>query len=179
MESSNLEMGIKKFKPVTPSLRWTEISDFSEITKTRPEKKLLSPLKKSGGRNNYGRITSFSRGGGHKRMYRIIDFKRDKLDIPAVVQRIEYDPNRSVRIALIKYLDGEYRYILAPLGLKEGAKIISSTKAEIQTGNSLPLENIPLGSSVHNIELKPGKKGQIARAAGTFAVLSAKEKNME
>jgi large subunit ribosomal protein L2 len=171
-------MAVRKYKPVTATLRFKTAQDFSDVSVKKPNKALLLPIKKAGGRNNQGRLTVRRRGGGHKRHYRIIDFKRDKLDIPAVVQRIEYDPNRSVRIALIKYLDGEYRYILAPLGLKEGAKIISSTKAEIHTGNSLPLENIPLGSSVHNIELKPGKKGQIARAAGTFAVLSAKEKNM-
>ena len=170
-------MGIKKFKPVTPSLRWTEISDFSEITKDRPEKKLVAPLKKSGGRNNYGRITSFHRGGGHKRMYRIIDFKRDKLDTPAKVLAIEYDPNRSSRIALLKYPDGQKTYIVAPLGLGVGDEVIStkSSNVEIKTGSCMPLRFIPLGAFIHNIELVEGRGAQMARSAGSSAQIMAKE----
>ena len=170
-------MGIKKFKPVTPSLRWTEISDFSEITKNRPEKRLVAPLKKSGGRNNYGRITSFHRGGGHKRMYRIIDFKRDRLDMPAKVLAIEYDPNRSSRIALLKYPDGQKTYIVAPLGLGVGDEVIStkSSNVEIKTGSCMPLRFVPLGTFIHNIELVEGKGAQMARSAGSSAQIMAKE----
>ena len=170
-------MGIKKFKPVTPSLRWTEISDFSEITKNRPEKRLVAPLKKSGGRNNYGRITCFHRGGGHKRMYRIIDFKRDKLDTPAKVLAIEYDPNRSSRIALLKYSDGQKTYIVAPLGLGVGDEVIStkSSNVEIKTGSCMPLRFVPLGTFIHNIELVEGKGAQMARSAGSSAQIMAKE----
>lgn len=148
---------------------------FDEITKTEPEKSLLAPLKKTGGRNNAGRITVRFRGGGHKRMYRIIDFKRDKDGVPAKVAAIEYDPNRSAHIALLHYLDGEKRYIIAPLGLKPGDMVESGPDADIKVGNALPLANIPVGTFVHNIELYPGRGGQLARAAGTSAQLMAKE----
>jgi len=170
-------MGIKKFKPITPSLRWTEISDFSEITKSRPEKKLLRPLKKTGGRNNRGRITSFHRGGGHKRMYRIIDFKRDRLDVSAKVLSIEYDPNRSSRIVLLGYPDKQKVYIVAPLGLGVGDEVVStkSSNVEIKTGNCMPLRYIPLGTFIHNIELVEGRGAQMARSAGSSAQIMAKE----
>lgn len=168
-------MPIKSFKPITPSLRFKTISTFEEITSDKRERSLIVPLKKTGGRNNYGRITCRHRGGGHKRAYRIIDFKRNKIDIPARVTSIEYDPNRSARIALLSYADGEKRYILAPVGLNVNDTIISSEKAEIRVGNSLPLRNIPLGSTIHNIEMKIGKGGQIARSAGSYAQLVAKE----
>lgn len=170
-------MGIKKFKPTTSTLRHTAISDFSEITKSTPEKSLLKPLKKKGGRNSNGRITMRWRGGGHKRMYRMIDFKRLRLDEKAEVLAIEYDPNRSARIALIQYEDGTKTYILAPLELQVGDAIISTIEQsiEIKAGNCMPLENIPLGTAVHNIELNPGKGGQMARSAGTSAQLIAKE----
>jgi len=148
---------------------------FDEITKTEPEKSLLKPLKKSGGRNNRGRVTSRHLGGGHKRRYRVIDFKREKQDIPAKVASIEYDPNRSARIALLHYADGEKRYILWPLGLNVGDTVISSEKADIKPGNTIPLKNVPLGSHIHNIELKIGKGGQLIRSAGTYAQLMAKE----
>ncbi|MBM3252000.1 MAG: 50S ribosomal protein L2 [Candidatus Omnitrophica bacterium] len=169
-------MGLKKYKPTTPSLRFTTISDFKELTKKRPEKSLLMPLKSSGGRNSYGRITMRFRGGGHKRMYRIIDFKRDKLDVPAKVMAIEYDPNRSVRIALIQYTDGQKNYILAPVGLSVGDEIISSRQdIDIRPGNCLPLENIPLGTPIHNLELNRGAGAQIVRSAGSSAQILAKE----
>ena len=170
-------MGIKKFKPITPSLRWAEVSDFSEITKGSPEKRLLSPLKKRGGRNNYGRITSFHRGGGHKRMYRIIDFKRDKLDVVAKVLSIEYDPNRSSRIALLGYTDGQKAYIIAPLGLGVGDEVFSTkgSNIEIKTGNCMPLRYIPLGTFIHNIELLEGRGAQMVRSAGSSAQIMAKE----
>jgi large subunit ribosomal protein L2 len=168
-------MPVKHFKPKTPSLRFRTISSFEEITTDRPEPSLTVTLKKTGGRNNKGRVTSRHRGGGHKRAYRIIDFKRDKVDIGARVAAIEYDPNRSARIALLHYIDGEKRYILAPNGLKVDDKLVSSEKAEIKIGNTMLLRNIPLGSSVHNIELKRGKGGQIARGAGSYAQLMAKE----
>jgi len=168
-------MPIKSFKPITPSLRFKTVSTFEEITRDKPERSLIVPLKKTGGRNNHGRITCRHRGGGHKRAYRIIDFKRNKFDIPAKVTSIEYDPNRSARIALLAYADGEKRYILAPIGLSVSDSVISSEKAEIRVGNTLPLRNIPLGSTVHNIELKIGKGGQIARSAGSYAQLVAKE----
>jgi large subunit ribosomal protein L2 len=170
-------MGIKKFKPTTHSRRWMSGSDFSEITKDRPEKSLMLPLKKSGGRNYAGRITVRHHGGGHKRMLRIIDFKRDILDLPAKVLAIEYDPNRSTRIALVEYSNKGKRYILAPLNLKVGDEIISSQQkeTEIKTGNSLPLRFIPTGTLIHNIELVKGKGGQIARSAGSSAVIMAKE----
>ena len=168
-------MGIKKFKPITPTLRYRTVSDFADITKKKPEKSLLAPLKKSGGRNNNGRITSRRRGGGHKQRYRIIDFKRRKLGVPAKVAAIEYDPNRSSRIALLHYLDGEKRYILAPNDLKVGDVVSAGPDAEIKPGNALPLERIPLGSSVHNIEMIPGRGGQMVRSAGGLAQLMAKE----
>jgi large subunit ribosomal protein L2 len=162
-------------KPTSPGRRFQTVSDFGEISRTEPEKSLLEPLKKSGGRNNYGRRTARHRGGGHKRLYRIIDFKRDKLEVPAKVASIEYDPNRSARIALLHYRDGEKRYILAPLGLRVGDEVVSSAAADIKPGNSLPLANIPAGTMVHNVELKPLKGGQLARAAGSAVQLMAKE----
>lgn len=168
-------MGIKKFKPVTPGRRFMTVSDFGDITHPRPEKSLRKPLKKSGGRGNTGRITSRHRGGGHKRNYRVIDFKRNKLGIPARVASIEYDPNRSARIALLHYLDGEKRYIIAPHDLKVDDMIVAGESSEIKTGNTLPLSAVPLGMSVHNLELKPGKGGQVARSAGTMCQLLAKE----
>lgn len=170
-------MGIKKYRPITPTMRFKTGYTFDEITTTTPEKSLLMPLHKTGGRNNQGRITTRHIGGGHKRHYRIIDFKRNKRSIPAKVASIEYDPNRSARIALLHYIDGEKRYILAPDGLKVGASILAGPEAEIMTGNALPLERIPLGSVVHNIELKPGRGGQIARSAGTYGQVIAKEGN--
>ena len=169
-------MGIKQYKPTTPSLRWTALSDFSEITKERPEKFLTEPLKKTGGRNCHGRITSRWRGGGHKRKYRIIDFRRDKLDIPATVMAIEYDPNRSARIALVKYKDDEKRYILWPVGLVRGDIVISSrSEIEIKLGNAMPLKDIPPGTPIHNLELRKGRGGKIVRSAGTYAQILAKE----
>jgi large subunit ribosomal protein L2 len=150
-------------------------STFEEITKTGPEKSLLRPISKSGGRNNRGRITVRFRGGGHKRRYRLIDFKRDKDNIPAKVKAIEYDPNRTARIALLNYVDGEKRYIIAPDGLAVGAQIISGDNVEIRVGNNMPLKNVPLGTFVHNIELKPGKGAQIAKSAGSFGQIMAKE----
>ena len=168
-------MALKKLKPITPSTRYYTVSSFEEITKSKPEKSLLKPLKKSGGRNNTGRITSRRRGGGHKRMYRVIDFKRDKIGVEGKVQSIEYDPNRSARIALVKYSDGELRYILAPDSLKAGSFIMSSDDADIQAGNTLPIGKIPLGAFVHNVELKPGKGGQLARSAGSSCIIVAKD----
>jgi len=170
-------MGLKRFKPTTNGLRHAMISDFAEITKGKPEKSLLAPLKQSGGRNVNGRVTSRYRGGGHKRMYRIVDFKRSLVDQPANVLAIEYDPNRTCRIALVQYPDQSKSYILAPLDLKVGDQIISTITAEVEmkAGNCLPLSRIPLGTAVHNIELQPGKGGQIVRAAGTSAQLMAKE----
>ncbi len=170
-------MGIKRFKPTTNPLRHTALSDFSELTKHTPEKSLLRPLKKSGGRNNLGRITTRYRGGGHKRMYRLIDFKRDRLDQSAIVIGIEYDPNRTCRIALIQYEDKTKAYILAPLELKQGDKVISTmdNDIEIKAGNCMPLSKIPLGTAVHNIEMKPGMGGQIARSAGSSAQIMARE----
>ncbi len=168
-------MALRRLKPVTPGTRFYTLSSFEELTTDKPFKKLLKPLKKSGGRNNTGRITSRHRGQGHKRLYRVIDFKRNKIGIPGIVQTIEYDPNRSARIALIKYEDNEYKYILAPDKLKVGEKIITSPGAEFKDGNTLPLKNIPVGLSIHNIEMKPGKGGQIARSAGTSAQLVAVE----
>ncbi len=168
-------MPVKHFKPKTPSLRFKTISTFEDITKDRSEPSLVISLKKTGGRNNRGRITCRHHGGGHKRAYRIIDFKRDKVDISARVATIEYDPNRSARIALLHYIDGEKRYILAPNGLKVNDTLVSSDKTEIKVGNTMMLRNIPLGSTVHNIEMKIGKGGQIARGAGTYAQLMAKD----
>ena len=168
-------MAIRKVKPTSPGRRFQAYSSFEEITTTKPEKGLLKVLKKSGGRNARGRITSRHRGGGHKRHYRIIDFKRDKIGIPAKVASIEYDPNRSTRIALLHYVDGEKRYILAPLNLKVNDMVESGPNADIKPGNTLPLSNIPLGTQIHNIELRAGKGGQIVRSAGTYAQLMAKE----
>lgn len=168
-------MGIKKLKPVTPGTRFRTNFTFEEITKETPEKSLLISLKKSGGRNNLGRVTARHRGGGHKRKYRIIDFKRDKHGIPAKVFSIEYDPNRTCRIALLHYADGEKRYIIAPDGLKVGDTVMSGSGSEIKVGNALPLKEMPLGSFVHNVELKPGKGGQLGRSAGTSLQLMARE----
>ena len=173
-------MASKKLKPTTPSRRYMTISTFDEITKSKPERKLTVALRKTGGRNNSGRITSRRRGGGHRRRYRIIDFKRNKFDLTAEVLSIEYDPNRSSRIALVKYEDNEKRYIIAPQGLKVGDVVVSSIENEVpyKTGNCTMLKNIPDGVSVHNIELKPGKGAQMARSAGTYARIMAKENNM-
>ena len=168
-------MAIKKYKPITPGQRYKTSASFEEITKTKPEKSLVVTKKRTGGRNNQGRITMRFRGGGHKRKIRIIDFKRNKREIPATVNAIEYDPNRSARIALLNYSDGEKRYILAPDGLNVGDKILSGTDAEIKVGNALPLNKIPLGIMIHNIELYSGKGGQVARSAGVAAQLVAKE----
>ena len=170
-------MGIKKYRPITPTMRYKTGFKFEEITKKDPEKSLILPMKQKAGRNHHGRITCRHRGGGHKRHYRIIDFKRKKFDIPAKVAAIEYDPNRSARIALLHYVDGEKRYILAPLGISVGDTIISGKKADIKVGNAMQLENIPLGSVIHNIEFKPGRGGQIARSAGAYGQLVAKEGN--
>jgi len=173
-------VGVKRFKPTTSSLRFTVLSDFSEITKSKPEKSLLRPLKKTGGRNVHGRITARYRGGGHKRRYRLMDFKRDRIDEQAEVIGIEYDPNRSARIALIQYPDNAKAYIIAPLDLHPGDKVLSTIDkaVEIKPGNCIPLRRVPLGTAVHNIELKPGKGGQIVRSAGTSAQIMAKEGNV-
>lgn len=168
-------MAVKKYKPTTPGRRGMTVSTFEGITKKKPEKSLTVALNKSGGRNMYGRITMRHRGGGHKRKYRIIDFKRDKDGVPAKVAAIEYDPNRTARIALLHYLDGEKRYIIAPAGLQVGQMVESGPDADIKVGNALPLANIPAGTVVHNIELQPGKGGQLARSAGTSAQIMAKE----
>ena len=168
-------MAVKKFKPTTPSLRFMTVSDFSEITKSKPEKALTRPKKSSGGRNSHGHVTAWCRGGGHKRRYRIIDFRRNKHGIPAKVAAIEYDPNRSARIALLHYVDGEKRYILAPLGVSVGDMLMSGPDAEIRDGNSLPLKAIPPGTTIHNVEMIPGKGGQVARGAGSECQVMAKE----
>ena len=168
-------MGIRQFKPVTKSSRFRSVSDFSEITRSHGEKSLLEPRKGTGGRNNQGHLTSRHRGGGHKRQYRKIDFKRNKFGIVATVKEIEYDPNRSARIALVEYADGEKRYILHPKGLSVGDSIVSGPGSDIRTGNALPLGEVPLGTSVHNVELVPGKGGQVARSAGMSAEVVAKE----
>ena len=168
-------MGIKKYKPTSPGRRFVTVSTFEEITATEPEKSLVEPLKKSGGRNAKGRLTVRHRGGGHKRRYRIIDFKRTKDGIPAKVLTIEYDPNRSARIALVSYADGEKRYMLAPAGLKVGQQIESGPGADIKPGNTMALRNMPLGTMIHNLELHPGAGGQLVRSAGTTAQLMAKE----
>jgi len=168
-------MGIKKLKPVTPGQRFRTVSDFSELTASTPEKSLLEPLTKSGGRNNTGRITVRRRGGGHKRRYRRIDFKRNKHGVPARVATIEYDPNRSARIALLFYADGEKRYIIWPNGLKVNDNVMSGEDAGFDVGNSLPLHRIPLGTLVHNVELQIGRGGQIVRSAGSFAQVLSKE----
>jgi len=171
-------MAIKTFKPTTPSRRHMTVLDYSGLSKVKPEKSLVEVIKKTAGRNSYGRITVRHHGGGSKQKYRIIDFKRNKLDMPAVVQTIEYDPNRTANIALIKYEDGTLAYIIAPLGLSVGDTVISSTAADIKPGNCLPIENIPLGTFIHNIELYPGKGAQLVRSAGSAAQLMAKEGKM-
>lgn len=170
-------MALKKFKPTTPSLRYKTVTDYSELTKKAPEKSLLEPLKSTGGRNNSGHITMRRMGGGHKRRYRIIDFKRNKHGIPAKVAALEYDPNRSSFISLLHYSDGEKRYILAPHGVKVGDTLVSGADADIHPGNALPLEKIPTGLFVHNIEMISGRGGQLARSAGSYAQLMAKEGN--
>jgi large subunit ribosomal protein L2 len=168
-------MPVRTYKPTSAGRRFQTVQTFDEITSTEPYKPLTEPLKKSGGRNNQGELTSWWRGGGHKRTYRIIDFRRDKRDIPAKVTTVEYDPNRSARIALVTYADGEKRYILHPLGLKVGDSIVAGVTADILPGNALPLKNIPLGTVVHNVELRPGKGGQVARSAGAAVQVVAKE----
>ena len=168
-------MALISRKPTSAGRRFQTATDFAEISRTEPEKSLIVSLKKTGGRNNHGRVTCRHRGGGHKRRYRLIDFKRNKLEVPAKVASIEYDPNRTTRIALLHYVDGEKRYILAPAELKVGDMVVSSPEADIKPGNALPLINIPTGTLVHNVELKPGKGGQMARAAGAYAQLMAKE----
>jgi len=168
-------MAVKKVKPTSPGRRFQTYSTFEEITKSTPEKSLLKVIKKKGGRNSNGRITCRHRGGGQKRHYRIIDFKRDKTGVPAKVASIEYDPNRSARIALLHYVDGEKRYIISPLQLSVGDTVLSGPEADIKPGNTLPLKNIPLGTHIHNIELRAGRGGQIVRSAGSYAQLMAKE----
>lgn len=170
-------MAVKAFKPTSPGRRFQTVSDFAEITTDKPEKSLLLPLKKTGGRNSYGRITARHIGGGHKRRYRVIDFKRNKRDIPAKVASIEYDPNRTSRIALLQYGDGEKRYIIAPVDLKVGDEILAGENTEIRPGNALPIRKIPIGSLIHNVELKIGKGGQLIRSAGSNGQLVAKENN--
>ncbi len=170
-------MSIRKIKPNTPGTRWMTISSFDEITKSKPEKSLTEPLRKSGGRNTNGHITSRHRGGGHKRCYRLIDFKRDKIGMEARVEAIEYDPNRTSRIALLQYKDGEKRYIIAPDGLKAGEKITSGPQSEIKVGNAMPISNIPVGTYIHNVEIRAGRGGQVARSAGSSIQLMAKEGN--
>lgn len=171
-------MAIKHYKPTTSARRGMTVSDYSQLSKVAPEKSLLRPLNKKAGRNSYGRITVRHRGGGNRKKYRLIDFKRDKFNIPATVKTLEYDPNRTAHIALVEYQDGEKRYILAPMGLKVGDVIISGTDVDIKDGNALPLANIPTGTFVHNIEMYPGKGGQLARSAGNMAQLMAKENGM-
>jgi large subunit ribosomal protein L2 len=168
-------MAIKTFRPLTPAARFKALPDFAEITKTKPEKNLTEPIKRTGGRNNQGRITMRHVGGGHKRRYRIIDFKRSRRDALAEVIAIEYDPNRTSRIALLKYEDGEKAYILAPMGLEVGQKVLAGEKADPNVGNALPLKSIPLGTSIHNVEFIPGRGGQIVRSAGSVAVLANRE----
>ena len=168
-------MALRKYKPTSPGRRFRSVATFEEVTKTEPEKSLLAPITKKGGRNNMGRITTRHQGGGHKRRYRIIDFKRRKDGVPAKVAAIEYDPNRSARIALLHYADGAKAYIIAPAGLEVGKQVMSGPEADILPGNALPIRNIPLGTQIHNIELRPGKGGQMARSAGAFAQLVAKE----
>ncbi|MGH7752458.1 MAG: 50S ribosomal protein L2 [Gemmatimonadales bacterium] len=170
-------MGIRQFRPVTPGTRFRSVADFAEITKTEPEQSLLEPLTKSGGRNNQGHITTRWRGGGHKRRYRRIDFRRNKFAIPARVTSVEYDPNRTARIALLVYADGEKRYILHPKGLNVGDTVVSGPGSDIRVGNAMPLFEIPLGTAVHNVELKIGRGGQLCRSAGTSAQVVAKEGN--
>ena len=170
-------MGIKKFNPITPTLRYRTVSDFAEITKSTPEKSLLESLGKSGGRNNVGRMTTRHKGGGHKRLYRIVDFKRKKHNVPAKVVAIEYDPNRTSRVALLHYLDGEKSYIIAPNDLKVGDSVMTGPEADIKPGNALPLEKVPVGTMVHAVELVAGKGAQMVRSAGSFAQLMAKDGN--
>ena len=171
-------MAIKHYKPTTPGRRGMTVLDYSELSKVAPEKSLLVSIKKNAGRNSYGRITVRHRGGGNRKKYRIIDFKRERFDCPATVQTLEYDPNRSAFIALVKYEDGEKRYIIAPIGLKVGDVVVSGAAADIKIGNALPLTNIPVGTFIHNVELYPGKGAQLARAAGNMAQLMAKENGM-
>src|SRR6478735_6548188 len=170
-------MAIRKYKPTSPGRRSMSVSTFEEITKKEPEKNLIEPIKRKAGRNVHGRITTRHRGGGAKRFYRLVDFKRNKAGIPARVAAIEYDPNRSARIALLFYVDGEKRYILAPVGIKVGDVVVSGPESPIRTGNALPLRSIPTGTQVHNIELYPGKGGQMVRSAGTSAQLMAKSES--
>ena len=170
-------MGTRQFKPVTPATRFRSVSDFAEITKTTPEKSLLEPLRRTGGRNNKGHVTTRHQGGGHKRQYRRIDFRREKFGVPAKVTAIEYDPNRTARIALLTYADGEKRYILAPKGLSVGDNVVSGPGSDIRVGNTMPLFEIPLGTTVHNVELKIGKGAQMCRSAGTGVQVVAKEGN--
>lgn len=169
-------MGIRSFRPTSPSRRFQTASTFEELTTSRPRKSLTFGLRSTGGRNNLGRMTTRFVGGGNKKKYRIIDFRRDKLSIPGSVKTIEYDPNRNVRIALVSYVDGEYRYILAPADLKVGDQVLSAENTDVKVGCTMPLKNIPLGTFIHNIELRPGKGGQLVRAAGTGAQMMAKDK---
>ena len=168
-------MPVKKFRPITPSLRFKTVSDFAEITRDYPEKSLVEPLRRTGGRNNQGQVTAWQKGGGHKRAFRRIDFKRDKVGIPAKVASIEYDPNRSARIALLHYADGEKRYIIAPVGLTVGRTVMAGPDAEFESGNNLPLSRIPVGTVIHAVELVAGKGAQMARSAGAYVQLMAKE----
>ena len=168
-------MGLKKFKPVTPGQRFATVPTFDEITKKKPERSLIEPVRKTGGRNAQGRVTVRHRGGGHKRYYRVVDFKRDKDGVPAKVAAIEYDPNRSARLALLRYADGEKRYILAPEGLAVEDTVLSGPDAEVRPGNAMPLRGIPIGTMIHNIEMAPQRGGQLVRAAGTSAQVMAKE----
>jgi len=170
-------MGIKQYKPDTPGKRGASGSDFADVTKTTPEKSLVKRVRKTGGRNSAGKITARHRGGGARKIYRMIDFRRNKCNVPAKVAAIEYDPNRSSRIALLHYADGEKRYILAPKGLTVGETVIAGERVEPKVGNAMPLGNIPLGLQVHNIELTPGRGGRLARSAGSYAILSAREGN--
>jgi len=173
-------MGVKKYNPTSPGRRFQSVSDFADITTNTPHKSLLKPLRKTGGRNNKGRITVWQRGGGNRRAYRIIDFKRNKIGIPAKVETIEYDPNRSARIALLKYRDGERRYIIAPVGIRVGEELVSGKGVEIKVGNAMPLSIMPLGTFIHNIELRPGEGAKLVRSAGSSAQLIAKEdKNVQ
>lgn len=173
-------MGIKKYNPTSPGRRFMTVADYSEVTSDRPYKPLVIRLRKTGGRNNQGCVTAWQRGGGNKRAYRIIDFKRDKVSVPAVVETIEYDPNRSARIALLRYKDGERRYIIAPMQLQTGDEVVSGKGAEIKVGNALPLNEIPLGTFIHNVELRPGQGAKLARSAGASVQLVAKdEKNVQ
>jgi large subunit ribosomal protein L2 len=168
-------MAVRQYQPTSPGRRFQTSADFSEITKAKPERSLVKPRGRTGGRNALGRLTTRHRGGGHKRRYRLVDFRRDKYQVPARVAAIEYDPNRSARLALLHYVDGDKRYILAPLGLRVGDTVVAGEGADIKPGNALPLKQIPLGTMVHNVEMKPGKGGQIARGAGTAVQLMAKE----